>query len=169
MSNHKYFDVVGEVIYRGTPMTIPNKYTKSTFFCIECKVESRAPNGEKKIDKDYFIIQTYKEDQVSKIREGYEIKCNIVRNSRIWKKNGEIQYKHDIRNIDGQKTDYGKYPIIFQSYFLISDITILDSDNNKEEIKAHNEAFENSYFKGPPPKENVKSDINPEDVDDLPF
>lgn len=142
MEPYKYIPITGEVTYRGAPHKIPDKHYKSAYFTVKCESFRQLPNNTVEKNYDYFTIHTFKENQIEKIKEGFIIECLVRRDGRIWLKDDQIQKKDDYRLFDGKRIYYGSYPIVFESYHLIGDISILNDDVNREEIKKINDDFE---------------------------
>jgi hypothetical protein len=137
MEEHKYIQLIGEVIWRGVPQSIPEKHYKSTYFTVKCIAVKQKADKTREIINDYFSIQTFKESQIEKIREGYIIRCLVRRDGNLWVKNGEIQLRDDFR----KQVYYGNYPVVFESYHLIGEIEVVDQAKDREAIRKHNEDF----------------------------
>lgn len=137
MDDHKYIKLMGEVIFRGSPVKIPGKYYDSTFFTIKITIPTHTSEGYSFIE-DYFNIHTFKAEQIYKIKEGYIVSCVIRRDSKLWIKENKPVFKYNYRG----NVNHGKYPVIFESYHLVSDIKILDDSINKEKINQANQNFQ---------------------------
>jgi hypothetical protein len=180
MSAHKFFNITGEVIHRGTPVKMPNnQYVKSAYFVVKVIISDRQTDGQYKDIEDYFSIHTYSETAIYSIREGYIISCSIRRKSNIWidKETGKPKIKLEYSwNSDTKKKDkfMGNNLYVFETYHLVgSKIEVVDSSNNYEEIDAHNEQFAHTdtpYNENAQDfKYNDENEFPKEDPDDLPF
>lgn len=139
MDDHKYLLITGEVIYRGSPVNIPEKRYKPCYFTVKCvsRKYNKVLNAET-VD-DYFTIMSYSEAEVEKFREGYII--NFLARIETWmprNEDGSLKFRDDFR----KSIYYGKYPPVYTSFVLSGEITVISDNTNKEEIKDFNKDFE---------------------------
>lgn len=140
-NNHKYILLRGEVIFRGSPVKIPNTYYDSAYFTLKCTLYDLQRDGSYKETDDYFNIHTYKTKPLESIREGYIVSCRVRRDGNLWIKDGEIVKRFEYKTRFGEKVNLGSHPIVFESYHLIGDIFIEDKSLDKESLKKTNDEF----------------------------
>ena len=144
MHSHKYLQLLGEVIFRGSPTKIPGKYYDSTFFAIKITLPDLQTDGSYRFIEDCFNIHTFKKEEIYKIRVGYIVSCLVRRDGKLWMKEGEQVLRYDMRTRDGEKINIGQHPVDFESYHLVKTINIVDDSINKEAISSVNKDFQ--YF-----------------------
>lgn len=142
MDSHKYIRLLGEVIFRGSPVNIPGKYYQSAFFTLQVTIPKLKNDGSYEFIEDCFNIHTFKTEEIYKIRQGYIVSCLIKRVGKIWIKDNDMVYRYDMRTVDGSKVSFGRYPVIFESIELIGTINIVDDTFNKEITNKYNKDFE---------------------------
>lgn len=146
MESHKYIRLLGEVIFRGSPVRIPTKFYESAFFTLQITTPKLRNDGTYEFIEDCFNIHTFKTEEIYKIRQGYIVSCLIKREGKLWVKDDDMVYRYDMRSVRGldTKANFGKYPVIFESIELMGTINIVDDTFNKEVTNKYNRDFE--YF-----------------------
>ena len=144
MESHKYIRLLGEVIFRGSPVKIPNRYYSSAFFTLQITIPKLRNDGSYEFIADCYNIQTFKVEEIYKIRQGYIVSCIIKRTGKLWIKDDDMVYRYNMRTVDGSKVSFGRYPVIFEDYSLVGTINIVDDTFNKEVTNKQNRDFE--YF-----------------------
>lgn len=139
MDEHKYLLITGEVIYRGAPNRIPEKRYKTCYFTVKCisRKNNNVLNAE--TQEDFFSIMCFSEQEIEKIREGYVI--NFLARVETWMprdEEGNPKMRDDYR----KGILFGRYPIVYTSFVLCGEITVVTENINKEEIKDFNKDFE---------------------------
>lgn len=144
MENHKYIRLLGEVIFRGSPVKIPGKFYSSAYFTIQITTPVLKSNGSYEFIEDCYNIQTFKVEEIYKIRQGYIVSCLIKRTGKLWVKDNDMVYKYDMRFVRelNDKTSFGRYPVIFESFELMGTINIVDDTFNKEVTNKYNNDFQ---------------------------